>query len=236
MSKTSRTYPITVIIPACNETETIARTLQELTDTYPIDQIIVAAVDRNPQTGEITGTTHGPTARTAAATNPNIEIVDGSGGLTAGIRKALPHTKPTNTLIIMDADGSHNPDIIPKLAEHIHNGYDIAVGGYPQERTTPLRWALTQLSRTATKLRLPRKTWGIRHPQSGYFATRPELLTEAAEKAPPNCYKILVAAFIHNPPLKTITEPTSIRPRTGGTSNLNLKVILADIKLLTQTR
>lgn len=222
---------VTVIIPACNETETIGATLTELVDTYPVDQIIVAAVDKDPASGKTEGPS-GPTGTAAKKAYPPVELVHGGAGLSDGVLNALPKVPDRNIVVVMDADGSHNPDLLPALIGRIRDGADIAVAGYRTNHPTPHRRALTKLSLFATRLRMPRKTKGVPYPQSGYFATKPGVLSAAAGTTPPRSYKILAAAILHNPPLKIVTEPTQMRERTAGSSKLNLKVVVADIKLL----
>ena len=45
----------------------------------------------------------------------------------AAIKSGARHASG-EILVFMDADGQHQPEDIPRLLTHIHNGYDMAVG------------------------------------------------------------------------------------------------------------
>ena len=97
---------VTVVIAALNEAPSIADVVTRCRE-YAAEVIVVD------------GHSHDDTARLAAEAGATV-LSDNRKGKGDALRVAIPHVKTTLTVFI-DADGSHDPDDIPKLVLPIVN-------------------------------------------------------------------------------------------------------------------
>ena len=107
---------VSVVLPAKNESEGLARTLPLLRQTLPEAEIIV--VD-DGSTDE--------TAATAAGLGARVLSSPYSMGNGAAIKRGAREARG-EVIVFMDADGQHDPAHIPLLLERLEAGYDMAVG------------------------------------------------------------------------------------------------------------
>jgi glycosyltransferase involved in cell wall biosynthesis len=107
---------ISVILPAKNEAEGLQRTLPILRARFPEAEVIV--VDD--------GSTDG-TAGVAAGHGARVLSSPYSMGNGAAIKRGA-RAASGDILVFMDADGQHDPSLIPQLLEKLAEGYDMAVG------------------------------------------------------------------------------------------------------------
>ena len=107
---------ISVVLPAKNEAEGLARTLPGLREVLPSAEIIVVDDGSNDTTADV-ARHHG--ARVAASPY--------SMGNGAAIKRGA-RLASGDVIVFMDADGQHNPADIPILLERIEAGYDMVVG------------------------------------------------------------------------------------------------------------
>ena len=91
--------------------------------------------------------------------------------------------------------------------------------------------ALTRTAILLARLRMPRRTKGLRFPQSGFFGTRRLVLAEALEGMAPNCFKVLIAVLMSKE-LRSTGVETVIRDRVAGESKLNWRTIFSDTRML----
>jgi glycosyltransferase involved in cell wall biosynthesis len=110
---------LTVLLPAYHEERVIGRVVTRIREIYPDrSQVEVLVVDD----GSADGTA-------AAAEEAGARVVrhpynKGNGAaIKTGIRAARG-----DVIVMMDADGQHNPEDIPRLLAPIHQGYDMVVG------------------------------------------------------------------------------------------------------------
>ncbi len=107
---------ISIILPARNESGNLKILLPKLIESYPEDEIIVV--------------NDGSTDTTVDVCNlHDIKIISHpySMGNGAAIKTGVRNSAGT-ILILMDADGQHNPDDIPRLIEKLDSGFDMVVG------------------------------------------------------------------------------------------------------------
>ncbi|HET6435258.1 MAG TPA: glycosyltransferase family 2 protein [Xanthomonadaceae bacterium] len=107
---------ISVILPAKNEAEGLKRTLPALRACLPGAEVIV--VDDGSADG---------TAAVAAAHGARVVSSPYPMGNGAAIKRGA-RAAGGEILVFMDADGQHDPALIPRLLEKLEAGYDMVVG------------------------------------------------------------------------------------------------------------
>ncbi|MCS4503426.1 glycosyltransferase family 2 protein [Arhodomonas aquaeolei] len=107
---------ISVIIPARDESDSIASVLSGVTEVVPDAEIIV--IDDGSQDATV------ERASQYATRVLSIPYSIGNGG---AIKTGARHAHG-DILVLMDADGQHDPRDIPRLVERLESGYDMVVG------------------------------------------------------------------------------------------------------------
>ncbi|HEX9626853.1 MAG TPA: glycosyltransferase family 2 protein [Acidiferrobacterales bacterium] len=108
--------PLSIVLPAKNESEGLRRVLPELKQRHPDAQIIVVDDGSSDNTAEI--------CRTHAVEIVNHPYSMGNGAaVKSGARAARGEV-----IVFLDADGQHDPADIARLLEKIDAGCDMAVG------------------------------------------------------------------------------------------------------------
>lgn len=228
-SGAGRAVPFSVLMPAYQEEAVIAITLGELLEYLPENSEVVVAAADGAGPGMVKGADT-PTGRAALGVGDHrVRVCDG-GGLTEAVRNAALAARH-ELVVVMDADGQHNPITVAKMVSALADGYEVCVGELEQRGKQWYRMALTRTSILLTRLRMPRRTKGLRFPQSGFFGTRRRLLADALQGLRPDGFKVLIALLMHRH-LRATGVPTVIRDRTAGESKLNWHTIATDTRLL----
>ncbi len=123
------------------------------------------------------------------------------------------------TLVVMDADGSHPPDALPALVDAVRPGRaEFALGSrwVPGGRAPGLTVGRRVLSAGAALLARPLVT--VRDPMSGFFAVRRDVLSRGT--LAPIGYKIGLEVLVKCHPSPVVEVPIVFRPRAAGESKL----------------
>lgn len=141
-------------------------------------------------------------------------------------------------LALMDGDGQHDPALLPRLMEALEAGpVEIAIGARnltEAQALSPLRVVLSRLGVALAGLGL-----GVRltDPLSGYFVMRRSLYARVRPRLSGVGFKILVDVVASARPRPKVVElPTALRPRRGGVSKLDIRVIADLVALLVEKR
>ena len=229
MTSLGTDVPFSVLMPAYNETAAIEPTLTELLAYLPDNaEVVVAAADRNADK-LITGETSPTGQKALGVKDRRVRVCDG-GGLTEAVRNAALAARH-DLVVVMDADGQHDPAVVAQMVSALANGYDVCVGELEQQGKQWYRMALTRTAILLTRLRMPRRTRGLRFPQSGFFGTRRTILADALRGLAPHGFKVLIALLMYRP-LRVTGVHTVIRDRLAGESKLNWSTITTDTLLL----
>jgi len=95
-----------------------------------------------------------------------------------------------DTLVVMDADLSHPPEVIPEMLTLLRGGADFVLGSrYVQGGTTAEGWGLFRFLNSKIATYLARPLTSVSDPMSGFFAL-PRSVFARAEKPSPLGYKI----------------------------------------------
>ena len=130
-----------VIIPTYNEKDNI-RTVIERLQALPIELDILIIDDNSPDgTADI--------VRELQADDHHIFMINrpaklglGTAYIT-GFRWALE--RDYEYILEMDADLSHNPDVVPRLIQECENGYDLVIGSRYCNGVNVINWPIKRL-------------------------------------------------------------------------------------------
>ncbi|MDX8032004.1 glycosyltransferase [Lentzea sp. BCCO 10_0856] len=171
---------IHVVLPAYNEAAALPPLLRRIADVEIADRITVWVIDD--------GSSDGTADCVAGVRGLDVRLVRhpvnlGLGqAVQSGLRAVLAEAAPDHVVIVMDADDTHDPGVIPALLKEISNGADVVIcsrfveGG--DDSTAP-RWRRV-LSRGATLVfsKIVRFE-GVQDFTSGFRAYRVSLLNRA---------------------------------------------------------
>ena len=107
---------VSVVLPAKNEAEGLRRTLPALRECLPEAEVIVVDDGSTDDTGAV-ATAFGATVLRSPYSMGNGAAIKRGARAAAG-----------DVIVFMDADGQHDPALIPGLLEHMAGGYDMVVG------------------------------------------------------------------------------------------------------------
>ena len=135
-------------------------------------------------------------------------------------------------ILVMDADLSHPPEIIPQLLKPLLEGtHDMVIGSRYVEGGSLPDWPFSRklFSRIAT---LPALIFfGVKDPLAGFFAVERRRLTELSDSVPG--FKIGLAILAeYGKDLRTTEIPIVFRDRDYGKSKMNYWVVFDYLKQL----
>jgi len=215
-------YDLTVIIPTFREEANIRNIITE----------VDAVFRNNTLNGEILVVDDNSPDNTAAIvnelkkTNPNVNLLvrTADPGLSQSVADGFLHAS-ADIFVVIDADMSHPPALIPKMYEEIRAGCDVVIGSRYMEgggiRKWPLKRRVISLGATFLgRLLFPE----ITDPVSGFFAIRRSVVTGAQLK--PRGYKILLEVLGKGIWENDREIPFEFSDREIGSSKLRPKTIL----------
>lgn len=161
---TQQRPPISVVIPAKDEAQTLPALLQKLTGLYPGTEIIVVDDGSHDDTAQLA-------QRAGARVIRHPYSIGNGAAIKSGARAATGEV-----LVCMDADGQHAPEDIARLLALFNQGYDMVIGA----RTGGSHASLWR--RLANSLYNALASWMVGHPildlTSGFRAANPERFRE----------------------------------------------------------
>ncbi|RLF91581.1 glycosyltransferase family 2 protein [Thermococci archaeon] len=155
-------FKITVVIPAYNEGKRIGSVLSKIPDF--VDEVIVVDDGSEDNTSEI-----------ARSFGVNVIRLERNSGKGAALREGIKRTSG-DIIVLMDADGQHNPKEIPKLLEPIVQGNaDFVIGKrIVKKGKRPLIRKLSNwITSTLISLKVGER---IEDSQSGFRAVKKEFI------------------------------------------------------------
>ncbi|HEV2317428.1 MAG TPA: polyprenol monophosphomannose synthase [Thermoplasmata archaeon] len=209
---------LTVILPTYNERESIVAIRPRLEAALrPYSCEVIVVDDESPDgTGEVVRSMQG---------NGGWKLVErrGARGLASAVAEGFRQAQG-EVVVVMDADGSHPPEVIPALVEPIRarrasftlasrfvaGGSDTALVGIRRL----ISWGAALLARPLTP---------VHDPMSGFFAVRRDVVDHAALH--PVGYKIALEVMVRCRPRPLLEVPFAFQARIAGESKLGAKQI-----------
>ncbi|AJM91544.1 MULTISPECIES: glycosyltransferase family 2 protein [Nitrosopumilus] len=219
---------ISIIIPTYNESQNIVQILKSIKDNLPknfVTQTIIVDDNSPDGTGKIVEDYLKNVKKMADYT---IEVIHRKAkkGLGSAILNGIQQAKG-DTIVIMDSDFSHPPQIIPKLIESIKKyQYDIAVASRYINGGKIQGWSFKRkiISKFATLI--AKKGLGIdtKDPMSGFFAFKRNIIKGLNFDA--IGYKFLLEILVKTKGVNIKEVPYTFQDREFGSSKLGMKTIL----------
>jgi glycosyltransferase involved in cell wall biosynthesis len=125
MKESTKSVPVTVLIPAYNEEQSISNTISKIKELYPDFEVLMVDDGSTDNTLQV--------AMDAGANVwPHPYNIGNGAAIKSGLRVAKGEW-----VIMMDADGQHNPEDIARLLEY-KDTYDMVVGARSSSSETSL--------------------------------------------------------------------------------------------------
>jgi dolichol-phosphate mannosyltransferase len=165
-----------------------------------------------------------------ARSHPDVHVIrrQNERGLSAAVIEGFRRARG-DLLAVMDADLSHDPALLPALADAVLAGADVAVGSrrVPGGGADVWPWPRRLASNGATALARWALGVPLADPMSGYFALRRDVFESVRDRLQPRGYKILLEIVGRADPLKVVELPYVFRDRRQGVSKVSPGVATA---------
>jgi dolichol-phosphate mannosyltransferase len=143
-------------------------------------------------------------------------------GLSSAVLEGLNRTSG-DIIIVMDADLSHPPEVIPSMLDALHKGSDFVVGSrYTEGGVTDDNWGLFRWLNSRAATLLSRPFTSINDPMSGFFALRRATYAKA-DFLNPIGYKIGLELLVKCRCSAICEVPIAFTDRIHGESKLSLR-------------
>lgn len=223
---------VSVIIPTYNESQNILNILKSVRDNLPKNIITEAIVidDNSPDgTGQIVEEYIQNIQKFA---NHTIDIIHRSAkkGLSSAILNGISHARG-QTIVIMDSDFSHPPQIIPKMIEALKQSQcDIVVASRYVTGGAIRGWSLKRklISKIATKIAKKGLHVQADDPMSGFFAFKRNIINGLKFDA--IGYKMLLEILVKTKGVNVKEIPYTFTNRRLGASKLDMSTIFDYIR------
>ena len=217
---------ISVIIPTFNESENICNILESIKACLPkIDIEAIVVDDNSPDgTGKIVEE-YIKSMKNVAGYSISVIHRKAKEGLSSAILDGLKNSKG-DTVIVMDSDMSHPPQIIPKMLETIKQTQcDIVVASRYIKGGAIQGWPFKRKLMSTIATKIAKKGLGIStdDPMSGFFAFRRKI-TEGV-KFDAIGYKMLLELLVKTKGVKVEEIPYTFTDRKFGSSKLDTAII-----------
>jgi glycosyltransferase involved in cell wall biosynthesis len=212
---------VSVVIPTYNERESIQKLLRSVSESLKEFEYEIIVVDDNSPDG-----TAEAVKEIAGETNAKLVSRKEKGGIGSAYKLGVERSRG-EVIVTMDADLSHNPEMIPKMIAEIQNGFDLVLGsryvdGGAIEKWNLYRKAVSKTANTVAKFILGLRTNDL---TTGYRAYRREALDAIRfQELTSSGYSILMEIVFRaeKANLKIKEIPITFYDRKGGSSKLGL--------------
>jgi len=237
---------LTVVIPTYNESENILALLESIREKTPpsLSTEIIVVDDNSPDsTGQLVdsfsqalvkGNVGGPDYEGKSQPQFSLSVIhrDGKKGLVSAIMEGIRSSKGRN-ILVMDADLSHSPDVIPRMVHELSSPTtDIVVASRYVRGGSIIGWPFKRrlMSKGAVKIAL----YGlglnkkVTDPMSGFFALKRHIIENLQIDSAG--YKILLEILVKSNHARVKEIPYTFTDRMAGKSKLDNTVIRDYIK------
>jgi dolichol-phosphate mannosyltransferase len=221
--------PFTIVIPTYNEAggvEKLLRALDAVFKEHHLDGEIIVVDDNSPDgTGAIVD-------RLSHELPVRCLHRPGKLGLSSGVIDGWKMARPESVALgAMDADFSHDINVVPKMVEALESGkYGLAVGSRYVPGGGIANWPRRRIITSRVACLLARPLTNVKDVTSGFFLVRREAI-EGVELDPIG-FKIGLEVIAKGHYGKALEVPYVFTDRVVGESKLNEKEIFNYLKQL----
>lgn len=223
---------VSIIVPTYNESQNIVEILKSINDNLPkglFTETIVVDDNSPDGTGKIVDD-YVSNLKKIAENTINVIHRKAKNGLSSAILNGIQNAKG-ETIVVMDSDFSHPPQIIPKMIEAFKQYQcDLVVAsryitGGNIEGWTLKRKLMSKIATVIAKKGLNIKT---KDPMSGFFAFKKNIINELNFDA--LGYKFLLELLVKTKGISVKEIPYTFENRKFGSSKLDGSTILDYLK------
>jgi glycosyltransferase involved in cell wall biosynthesis len=143
-------------------------------------------------------------------------------GLSSAVIRGLKEAK-NDVLVVMDADLSHPPEMVPELLNRIAAGAEFVIGSrYVAGGTTDAEWGLFRKLNSKVATLMARPFTSACDPMAGFFALSRKRF-QSADQLNPIGYKIGLELIVKCGSRRVEEVPIHFADRVRGESKLNLR-------------
>jgi dolichol-phosphate mannosyltransferase len=217
---------ISVIVPTYNEAAAITPLVERLaTSLAGRDWELVVVDDGSPDgTADIA-------ERLAPARPVRVVRRSGKGGLASAVIAGMKEARG-DPLVVMDADLSHPPEIVPRLIDAIDAGADLAVGSRYVTGGATMDWPLRRRVVSRVACMMGSVLVPVRDATSGFFAVRRRAIDGVRLNA--IGFKIGLEVFARARAARIVEVPYTFRDRELGKSKFGSRQIVQYVVQLGQ--
>ncbi len=218
---------VSIIIPTYNESNNIIRILKSIGENLPKNVIAEAIVvdDNSPDsTGKIVDD-YLKNVKKIAGYTMNIIHRTSKNGLSSAILSGVQRAKG-DTIVVMDSDFSHPPQIIPKMIESLKKYQcDLVIASRYIRGGKINGWTLKRKLMSKIATLIAKKGLGVKtnDPMSGFFAFKKNILKGINFDA--IGYKILLEILVKKSEIAVKEIPYTFENRRFGSSKLDRTIV-----------
>ncbi|GAA2877528.1 polyprenol monophosphomannose synthase [Streptosporangium fragile] len=217
---------VLVIVPTYNERENLPVIIRRLREAVPEAHLLVADDDSPDGTGEV--------ADELAAGDGHVHVLHrpGKQGLgaayIAGFHWGL--AEGYGVLVEMDADGSHQPEELPKLLDALADGADLAIGSRYVPGGKVVNWPASRefLSRGANVYTRMMLGLPVRDATAGFRAYRAATLEKVGlddVQSQGYCFQVDLTLRTARNGLRVTEVPITFVERVAGASKMSRSIM-----------
>lgn len=223
-----------IVLPTYNEAATVADHLRELRQFFSGEVLIVD--DNSPD-----GT--GAIVNELLLHDPHLHILHRSGKLgfgsayVDGFRYALD--RGAEVVGQMDADGSHDPAILPEMMQKLENADLILGSRYVRGGSFPIAWYRRWISTMGNIYIRLMLGWSVHDWSTGYKLWRAETLRRILSRPTQGhgyAWLMEMTYLAQSQQQRIIEVPLRFRERRGGESKFSWRIAMEDITLAWKLR
>lgn len=209
--------PISIVVPTYREVESLPFLIDRiaaLRSSFPELELIIVDDDSRDGTAELIASRPEPWLKLFVRTSDR--------GLSQAVLFGLERAR-NEVLVVMDADLSHPPEVIPSMVRCLQEGADFVVGSrYVPGGSTADGWGVLRWLNSKAATLLARPLTSISDPMSGFFALTRETFARAEDPSPLG-YKIGLELIVRCRCQRVREVPIHFASRAHGESKLTLE-------------
>lgn len=209
---------LSIIVPTYREVANLPHLLERLEAVLDAASLSAEILIVDDDSGD------GTTELVASLDSSRVELVvrRGTRGLSSAVIEGLRRGRG-DVLLVMDADLSHPPEVIPAMVSAVEGGYDFVVGSrHVKGATTDENWGMFRWLNSFVATMMARPFTDVRDPMSGFFAL-PRRTLARADFLNPIGYKIGLELIVKCRCQYVKEVPIHFADRQHGESKLSLR-------------